>query len=176
MAVIVKYNRNLTYKSEAVFSKNYIYRYTLSRIWNKKKPIMTFILLNPSTATERLLDPTNNRCLNRAKANGFGTLRVVNIFAFRATQPEDMKSAKDPVGPDNDEYIRQSCVDADLVICGWGNHGSYLGRDRDVMGLLIKYHIKTWCLAVSKTGQPMHPLYLSYDVEPKPFKFRVRGI
>ncbi len=174
MFTVTKRFKNLSYDSFAVYSKNLKYRYALDRIWNVKKPAMTVILLNPSTATEIILDPTNTRCLKRALDGGFGSLRVVNIFAFRATDPKIMIAEKDPIGRDTDKYIRIACHDAGLVICGWGNHGAHLGRDRDVMGLLIKDHIRTWCLGTSKGGQPKHPLYLSYDVEPKPFKYRFR--
>jgi hypothetical protein len=58
-----------------------------------------FIMLNPSTATEVQNDPTVERCERRARALGFGAFRVLNIFAWRATDPRDMRAAADPVGP-----------------------------------------------------------------------------
>jgi hypothetical protein len=65
-------------------------------------------MLNPSTATEVQNDPTVERCERRARALGFGAFRVLNIFAWRATDPRDMRAAADPVGPENDAAILDS--------------------------------------------------------------------
>lgn len=66
---------------------------------------LLYILLNPSTATEEHNDPTVERCERRARALGYGGFAVTNLFAFRATRPEDLKRAGAPVGPGNDEAI-----------------------------------------------------------------------
>jgi hypothetical protein len=86
-------------------------------------------MLNPSTADHLKLDPTLTRCALRAAAAGAGGMIVWNLFAWRATDPRDMKSAADPVGPANDTIIRQLAKLASMNIAGWGAHGGHLGRD-----------------------------------------------
>ena len=84
----------------ARFSESRTHRYALWRIWEKGAPMVMFVGLNPSTADETQDDPTIRRCIDFAKRWGYGGLYMLNIFAFRATNPKDMKAAADPVGPD----------------------------------------------------------------------------
>ncbi|MEH6402829.1 MAG: DUF1643 domain-containing protein, partial [Sneathiella sp.] len=85
-------------ESGAEFSDCNKYRYSLWRRWDAG-PTVSFLMLNPSTADGSSNDPTVERCHRRAVAMGFGALEVINIFGFRATDPKDLKKAKDPVGP-----------------------------------------------------------------------------
>jgi hypothetical protein len=66
---------------------------------------LCWVLLNPSTADDRRDDPTIRRCLGFARSLGYGGIHVVNLFAFRATCPRQLRAADDPVGPDNDGFI-----------------------------------------------------------------------
>ena len=82
------------------------YRYTLWRVWNAQpKKICMFIGLNPSTADEFENDPTVRRCIGFAHREGCDALVMTNIFAFRATDPGDMKAVEDPVGVHNNDKI-----------------------------------------------------------------------
>ena len=71
----------------ATFSSCRAYRYSLSRIWDKKKKLVLLIGLNPSTADEKVDDPTIRRCVNYAKNWGYGGFLMVNLFAYRTTLP-----------------------------------------------------------------------------------------
>jgi len=122
--------------SVATYSACELYRYTLTRVWNPEGPRVLFVCLNPSTATEVQNDPTVERCERRARTLGYGAFRVCNIFAFRATDPKVMRAQSDPVGPDNDAAIAESCLWADVVVCAWGTHGAHLGRGAAVEGNL----------------------------------------
>lgn len=95
---------------------------------------------------------------------------MLNAFAFRATDPLDMKEAKDPVGEANDEHIVSVCSDADLVILAYGTHGTYLNRDRQVLSLLATAGVEVHCLKHTKDGLPSHPLYLKGNLQPLPFR------
>ena len=86
----------------AIFSDCRKYRYVLSRTWNDKKKTILFIGLNPSTADEKIDDPTIRRCINYAQNWGYGSLLMVNLFAYRATIPTELKNVKNPIGNDND--------------------------------------------------------------------------
>ena len=93
-------------------------------------------MLNPSTASELRNDLTVARCEARAQALRQGAFRVANLFAFRATDPRALRTAADPVGPDNDRMLTTSALWADAVICAWGNHGALQGTARQRPSLL----------------------------------------
>jgi len=153
-------------ESEAIYSECERYRYALTRVWDADGKRVLFIMLNPSTATEVQNDPTVERCERRARALGFGAFRVLNIFAWRATDPRDMRAAADPVGPDNDAMIVESLPWADQVICAWGTHGAHLNRGPEVAAMLRAQGTPLHHLGLSKQGHPKHPLYIGYAVQP----------
>ena len=109
----------LSMESVATFSSCQRYRYTLWRRWSKGETVQ-FIGLNPSTADATLDYPTIRRCIGFAKTWGFGSLIMTNLFAWRATQPKDMLSALDPVGPDNDDALKVVYVHTVLTVAAWG--------------------------------------------------------
>jgi hypothetical protein len=156
-------------ESVAVYSADEAYRYALTRVWDAGLGKVTFVMLNPSTATEVQNDPTVERCERRARALGFGALRVVNIFAFRATDPRVMRAQADPVGEGNDAAIIEAAAWADRVVCAWGSHGVHLDRGLVVEALLRATRQPLFQLGLTKAGQPKHPLYIGYDREPEPW-------
>ena len=146
---------------DAIFSPCRRYRYSLWRRWGDGDYAM-FFGLNPSTADETADDPTIRRCVAFAKAWGYGALCMTNLFAYRATNPDDMLSQADPIGPLNDRHIRESADRAGIVVAAWGSHGSHMGRGRCVREMLPRLHI----LRLTKGGQPGHPLYLPSRLTP----------
>jgi len=156
--------------STAVYSDCEKYRYSLTRIWNPEGSKALFIMLNPSTATEVQNDPTVERCERRARTLGFGSFRVTNIFAWRDTDPRKMRAATDPVGPENDLTIMQSCTWADQIICAWGAHGEHLDRGKVMKVLLDRTGLPLLHLGLTKAGHPKHPLYIAYAQQPDLWK------
>jgi hypothetical protein len=154
----------------AIFSDCLLYRYRLWRYWDRTKPHLVFLMLNPSTADELKNDPTVERCEVRARTMGFGGLEVVNIFAYRATDPGQMLSQKDPIGPDNNQAILDAIKGSGMVVCAWGNHGGHLNRGKEVATMLREYKIPLYCLKTSQGGHPGHPLYIGYGVKPVVWK------
>ena len=155
--------------STAVYSDCDRFRYLLTRTWDPGAPKALFVMLNPSTATETQNDPTVERCERRARALGFGTFRVTNIFAFRATDPRVMRAQEDPVGPGNDAAISDSARWANRIICAWGTHGAHLDRGSQVEALLRRLGHPLHHLGLTKAGHPTHPLYIAYDRQPQPW-------
>jgi len=151
---------SIIYKN-ATFSNCRTYRYSLSRIWDKKKKLVLFIGLNPSTADEKVDDPTIRRCVNYVQNWGYGGLMVVNLFAYRATAPSSLKKVKYPIGKDNDKYIMVLSKKADITVAAWGNNGKLYSRDKQVFDLIPSL----MCLKFNKSGQPAHPLYLSKNLK-----------
>lgn len=154
--------------SEAVYSACETYRYALTREWAAGSRLL-WVMLNPSTASELANDPTVERCERRARTLGFGGFRVVNLFALRATDPRTLRAVADPVGPDNDTALSDGVIWADAVLCGWGRHGALLGRDRIVAARLLQAGKPLWHLGLTQAGQPKHPLYIGYAVQPLPW-------
>lgn len=140
------------------------YRYSLTRKWLSGKGTCVFIMLNPSTADGLVDDPTIRRCIGFAKKWGYKQLKVLNLFAFRATSPKDLKRAARPIGPENRSYINVTCdsakKDGGVIVCAWGKGGEFLDQGSLLWTDLVgRYDLR--CLKILKCGQPGHPLYLS---------------
>lgn len=127
-------------------------------------------MLNPSTADEFRLDPSCTRARVYAERWGFGALIVTNLFAWRATDPDEMKSAREPVGRGNDAAILAAAREARLVVCAWGNHGAHLGRSGKVATLLNGAGVRLHVLKMNAGGEPAHPLYLSGSLRPQSWR------
>lgn len=151
----------------ADFSECRTWRYALWRSWDWQgfaNQVM-FVGLNPSTADETEDDPTIRRCIGFAKAWGYGGIIMMNAYAFRATDPKDMKAAIDPIGPENDEALSHRRKQVGLVIAAWGVHCDP-ERERQVCEMLGS---PVMCLGKTKAGRPKHPLYLRADTKPEVF-------
>jgi hypothetical protein len=150
----------------AEFSVCRRWRTLLWRRWDEAKPIANFLMLNPSTADETVLDPTCARARDYAERWGYGSLLVTNVFAWRATDPGEMRAAADPVGKGNDTAILRAARKAQLVVCAWGNHGQHLGRSSAVLRLLRGAGVALHVLQLNASGEPAHPLYLPGRLRP----------
>jgi hypothetical protein len=155
-------------ESGAVFDVGGKYRYSLWRAWSAYNPRIAFILLNPSTADEERNDPTIRRCIGFARAWKFGSMEVVNLFAYRATDAKELLKIDNPVGEENNCYLVQAVERCSTVVVGWGSRGTLLGRDRQVLALLAGRK-DVFCLGITKDGQPRHPLYVKGDTILVPF-------
>ena len=150
----------LTSDSGATFSSCRRWRYLLWRRWDASGPAANFLMLNPSTADETVLDPSCSRARDYAERWGYGALIVTNLFAWRATDPKDMKRAGEPVGRSNNQAILRSAREAGVVVCAWGNNGSHLDRAATVVANLRGAGVPLHALKITAEGQPSHPLYL----------------
>lgn len=144
------------------------YRYDLGRRWEDiKKPRAVFIMLNPSTADGTDDDATVRRCVGFARSWGCGSLVVVNLFAYRATNPVDMKRVPDPVGPENDDFIsgwvasRPGSGWDRMAVAAWGDHGIFRQRDLAVRRMLRDLGVPLFHLGLTAAGNPKHPVRLA---------------
>jgi hypothetical protein len=145
----------------AVISDCGKYRYQLFRIWSPKKPLVVFIMLNPSTADASQDDPTIRRCIGFAQAWGYGGIAVVNLFAWRATDPQELLLANGAIGPQNDYFLQQAFVDAGAVVAAWGAQPVAAARAAGVQLLAQQVGARLLCLGTTKEGHPRHPLYVA---------------
>ena len=149
------------------------YRYALCRVWNAELQRIMFIGLNPSTADEHRDDPTLRRCLGFAKAWGFGSLFMLNIYAYRATDPRELATAPDPVGTENLRWLKHYHFhESNKTVAAWGSQYGIddhlakvlsLRRNGDTEGETMGDNL--WCLGVNNDGSPRHPLYIKADTE-----------
>jgi hypothetical protein len=122
-------------------------------------------MLNPSTADDVNDDPTIKSCVRLAKHNGFGGLKIVNLYTVRATNPNELKAMdqKTAMGSNANEYILESCDDCMHVVAAWGNFKYAKRRANDVLIMLKNRGIGVMCFGVNKDGSPKHPLYIKSD-------------
>ncbi len=145
--------------SGALLSSCKRYRYALWRVWDPSKPLACFVMLNPSTADAETDDSTIVRCVRFARDDGYGGIVVVNLYAWRATDPKELLERctwDDIVGPENAAWIERAVFDCGITIAAWGSHRFARDRAAIVRRSLGRTHV----LRLNKDGTPAHPLYL----------------
>ena len=105
-------------RTGAEFDPTGAYRYSLWREWDARAPAVAFVMLNPSTADAARDDPTIRRCASFARSWGYGSLEVVNLFAYRASEPKRLRQTPDPIGPANDDYLVDAADRVQTVVVG----------------------------------------------------------
>lgn len=145
------------------------YRYLLGRQWGEGSSLL-FVMLNPSTADAEVDDATIRRCIGFAQRGGFGALEVVNLYAYRATDPKGLKRAGYPIGDDNDHHIMQAAMLAGGICVAWGANVAGLERPQIVLPMLRRHPEKPLqCLRITRSGYPQHPLMLASSCTLQPF-------
>ena len=152
-------------ESAAIFSPNKIYRYSLTRVWDRDRPRVCFVMLNPSAADETQDDPTIRRCIRFSECWGYGSLTAVNVFAYRTHNPRDLKAAVDSVGTDNVRHVSKAVRSAAVTIVAWGVHGHANEHSERLLSRIAS----PYCLGVTKHGAPKHPLYVVGSMLPEPY-------
>lgn len=148
------------------------YRYSLTRIWDHNKDMCTIIMLNPSIADAVEDDRTINNIVNLAVHNNFGGVEVVNLFAYRATDRNELDTNSNiAIGDENDNYIIEAAKRSKKIVLGWGNSAVELKnikehkRDKVVAELLNSKGYELFCAKLTKKGCPKHPLYISGETQ-----------
>jgi hypothetical protein len=149
------------YSARAVFNETRTHRYLLERYW-QPGPVVTWVMLNPSTASAFADDPTIRRCVGFARREGCGGMRVVNLYALRATDPREIRGHPDPVGPCNLRFLCEQGRGA-RIIAAWGAGGALNGHGDEIGRYLISTGAVLECLGVTAAGHPRHPLYVRAD-------------
>jgi len=148
------------------------FRFRLGRHWGDGKPLL-FVMLNPSTADAEVDDPTIRRCIKSAKAHDFQALEVVTLFAYRASDPKELKRAGYPVGPGNDDVLVEAAGNAAAVCLAWGANVAGLERPNVVLPLLRNVRGDLQCLRITRSGYPAHLLMLPSSCRLQPFLAKV---
>ena len=143
----------------ALFSRDRRFRYRLGRRWGDGAAVC-FVLLNPSTADEARDDPTIRRCIGFARSLGDDALEVVNLYAYVATDPAELRRVGYPAGRYNDGHIEAAARECERVVLAWGVHAAKLRRPEEVLVLLHRMGVEPHCLRLTAGGHPEHPLRL----------------
>ncbi len=157
----------------ACFSEDRKYRYLLGRRISASPRRLLFIMLNPSRADANKPDNTITRCRNFARDWGYGTMEVVNLFAYITPHRDRLAKISRPVGGNRtNEKIRNAIELADIIVVAWGGDGSkpaYRRRAGRVMKMVSDtthpYH-----LGMTQKGEPRHPRVLRKDAKPTRWK------
>lgn len=167
-------NGAIGWVGDAALSQCRRYRYELIRRWDVSKPVMCWVMLNPSTANEVDNDPTIRKCIGFAKRHGFGTITVVNLWAYRATDWREMRGAMrrsyelDDFPIDAAANRRQVLTAASCsarVVVAWGAHANHVSPTwpKQLARALKAEGHELMCFGTTKDGSPRHPLMLAYD-------------
>ena len=153
---------------QAHLSEDGIYRYHLSRRWGDGE-MLTFVMLNPSTADAYEDDPTIRRIMGFARSFGYSGVHVVNLYALRVTDSKLLFTYSfDPIGNDNIFWLDAALSRNDYVICAWGTKAEQSVVDKFSILADVR-DCELLCLGKTKHGSPKHPLYLSATTQLKPF-------
>jgi hypothetical protein len=158
---------------DARFSHCGAFRYTLSRVWDRALPPLLFVMLNPSTADAQTDDPTIRRCIGFAERLGFGAAHVVNVFAYRATDPRELARVGWPQGDRNEFEVLCSAAEVvkrdGAIVAAWGAHA----RGRPETGRVYRTLAAVapvFALRLLRDGTPAHPLMLPYSCQLQPYR------
>lgn len=160
----------LKISKDALISDCETFRYWLTRTWDVTLPRLVFVGLNPSTADATLDDPTIRRCIGFSRREGFGGITMLNLFAYRATDPKELEGAawgKDIRGPNNDfyhgYYLQQALIHNIPVVCAWGANKAVGDEGKAFVQRALQMGNNVVCLGQTQSGAPKHPLYIAAD-------------
>ncbi len=154
------------------------YRYILGT--RGKDPVIC-VGINPSTAAPNDLDPTLKSAERIAHANGYDSFLMFNVYAQRATRPDDMEKARNEwLHAENMkafQYLLTIAAESGRRPAVWAAWGAiiekrgYLSDCVREMTALGEAAGAVWYHAgpISKKGHPHHPLYLKSDTPLEPF-------
>lgn len=128
------------------------YRYTLYRRWEKYGPCILWVMLNPSTADDKVEDATIRRCIGFSDLWGYSAMYVGNLNPYRSTNPKLVEELPQHIAILNTTHLVNMMKLSEKTVCAWGTMGlrhppAFLGN--------------VWHLGLTQEGYPKHPLRLS---------------
>ena len=151
------------------------YRYILGT--RGRRPLIC-VGVNPSTAIPGRLDNTMQSAERIARFNGFDSFLMFNVYAQRATNPEDMDRELNPrLHAENMKAFRYALARSETAPAVWAAWGAVIEKRDYLPGCVLdmaqigKEYGAVWYTAGprSKAGHPHHPLYLKKDSLLEPF-------
>lgn len=154
----------------AELSRDRLYRYRLWRIWDTTRPLLLCAMINPSTADHEIPDRTASKVCKLARAMTLGGVLIVNAFAWRATDPDELYvPGRDIIGPDNDAAIESAVADPriGIALAGWGAEKIARARQPRMLELIRRHHdVRALRVVGGENAAPGHPLFLPDALRP----------
>ncbi len=151
--------------NQALFSNKKDYRYMLSRFWDKNKPVLGIIGLQPLSGNAKQDDDDIIKQIDIAKSLGYGGLYSCNLFAFLQTDDTGLETLKNPIGSNNNKYLKYYMKECKIVVCAWGDEGILHNRGESVQNILKDLYY----FELNALGQPEHFSTITLGIEPKKF-------
>ena len=151
-------------KCESVFNDDRSHRFIWKRIWDKEKPSVAVVTLNPAHADNIILDTTTGLIINNvARLEHYGGVEIVNLFSqltpklnFRWNSPNELND------PQNDSYILKAAEECQVVVLAWGksvdSNVNIEKRAVEVINLLQKHKDKLFVISDETSRSGLHPL------------------
>ena len=167
MSAVAEPMPDLVIHRSAILSPCELFRYRLERDLGTPGKVAAVIGVNPAKADARIDDHSVRKLFGFSSRLGIGRFLLGNKFAFRATDVHELRTAADPVGPDNDRHLEQILRDAELHIVAWGRLAklppALRSRWREVVAIADRIGCPLYCFGTAQDGHPLHPLTLGYD-------------
>lgn len=93
-------------------------------------------MLNPNIAGALITDRTVMNATNYAVEEGYGSITFLNLFPFKSLRPKKLVKHSEKYIKENRFYIKKLCIEADLIIIGWGARGAYKKEKEAVFKIL----------------------------------------
>ena len=147
-----------------VLSDDAVYEYRADRWWAEGQRL-AFVGCNPSLITWQAgarLDPTSANCEEIARRDGYAGVTMLNLWALRGTDPQELRGHPDPIGPGWDEAFDEAVRDVGFVVGAWGTApfcaGAPVARRRiaDVVDHLVALGLEVLCVGQTADGEPRH--------------------
>lgn len=160
-------SRQFVHQGRASVSDCGRYRYSLFRhVPGQAGGHLCWLMLNPSTADAERDDPTIRKVLGFTSRAGFGGAWVINLFAWRSTDPRAVAAmvrrgdSDLAEGAENRAAIESAVLGAEVVVCAWGAHPWAQAQARRVLSWMPG--VRALCIGLTANGAPLHPLMQSY--------------
>lgn len=152
------------------------HRYSLEMRTDLKSKInsenhLVVICMNPSTASDKITDPTVNEIIRTMFIMGYKGFTLFNLYPERATEPKGLPKYETVTKDKMDKYLKENIDEIDKFLKDkpditevWGAWGDIdkkvlkLGK-KEVLKLLKSRNINVfYFVKKTKHGNPPHPL------------------
>lgn len=149
-------------KCESIFNDERTHRFLWRRIWDKDKPIITVIMLNPCLSDNIITDTTTSLVVNNiARLKEYGGVEIVNLYSVLTNKLRFIESDEELNDKENDSYILKSVETSSKTIIAWGksttSNTKIEERAIEVLNLLKEYEEKLYVIS-DNTRTGLHPL------------------
>lgn len=151
-----------TIKCEAIFNDEHTHRYLWSRMWDKDKPTVSIIMLNPCQSDNIITDTTTSLVVNNvARLGEFGGVEILNLFSKLTSKLNFKETEEELNDKENDSYILKSVETSSKTIIAWGKSSNSNARieerAKQIINKLKKHKEKLYMISDGiRVG--LHPL------------------